>query len=97
MRRRWQVDDLPMAHPSFGDDVIGELLHIFTGSLQDGDLHAALVVEVDVKRCLRKIMMIVETARQPFWQFALMVVVHINEGGDTPLSPRRLHCMLLQT
>ena len=44
MRRRWQVDDLPMAHPSFGNDVIGELLHIFTGSLQDGHLHAAFVV-----------------------------------------------------
>jgi hypothetical protein len=35
IRRRWQVDDLPMSHPSFGDDVIGELLHVFAGSLQD--------------------------------------------------------------
>jgi hypothetical protein len=51
---------------------------------------------VDVQRGLREIMMIVEIARQPFWQFALMVVVHINEGGDALLSPRRLRCMLLQ-
>ena len=44
MRRRWQVDDLPVAYPSFGNDVIGKFLHIFTGSLQDGHLHAAFVV-----------------------------------------------------
>ena len=35
MSRRRQVDNLPMAHPSFGDDMIGEFLHVFTRSLQD--------------------------------------------------------------
>jgi hypothetical protein len=44
MRLRRQVDDLPMSHAPFGDDVIGELLHIITGSLQDRHLHAAFVV-----------------------------------------------------
>ena len=44
VRRRRQVDDLPMPHPSFGNDVIRELLHVFTGSLQDRHLHAAFVV-----------------------------------------------------
>ena len=33
MRRRWQIYDLTVSHPSFGDDVVGELLHVFTGSL----------------------------------------------------------------
>ena len=60
VRGRREVDHMPVAHPSFGDDVIGQLLHVFTGSLQDRDLHAAFVVEVDVKRGLREIMMIVE-------------------------------------
>ena len=63
MKRRRQVDDLPVSHPAFGDDVIGEFLHVFTGSLQDRHLHAALMVQVDVKRGLGEIMMIVEVAR----------------------------------
>ena len=33
MRRRWKVDDLAMSHPSFCDNVVGEFLHIFTGTL----------------------------------------------------------------
>ena len=35
MRHRWQIYDLTVSHPSFGDDVIGEFLHVFTGSFQD--------------------------------------------------------------
>ena len=97
IRRRWQVDDLAMSDPSFGNDVIGESLHVLAGSLQDCYLHAAFVVQVDVKRGLREIMMIVELARQPLRQFALVMVVDVNEGGDTRSSPRCLHCMLLQS
>ena len=63
VRGRRQVDDLPVSHASFGDDMIGKLLHVFTRSLKDSHLHAALVVQVHMKRGLREIMMIVEVTR----------------------------------
>jgi hypothetical protein len=44
VRNRWQVDDLAVSHPSFGDYVVSEFLHVFTGSLQDRDLHATFVI-----------------------------------------------------
>ena len=78
MRRRWQIYDLTVSHPSFGDDVVGELLHVFAGSLQDRHLHAALVVQVDVQRRPREIMMIMKIAREAFRQFTLAMVVDVN-------------------
>ena len=80
---RRQIDDLPMADAAFGNDMVCKLLHVASASFQDRDFHAALVIQMNVQRRLRKIMMIVEIARQPLRQFALMVVVDIDEGGDT--------------
>ena len=85
-----------MSDPSFGDDVIGELLHVFTGSLQDRYLHAGFVVQVDVKRCLCEIMMIMKIACEALRQFALVMVVDVNKSGETLLPSRHLRCMLLQ-
>ena len=81
-----QIHDLPVAHTAFGNNVIGEFPHIAAASLQDRHFHAPLVIQMNVQRRLREIMMIVEVARQPFWQFALVVVVDINEGGDALLQ-----------
>ena len=78
MRHRWQIYDLTVSHPSFGDDVVGELLHVFTGSLQDRHLQAAFVVQVDVQRRACEIMMIMKIAREALRQFALVMVVHVN-------------------
>ena len=96
VRRRWQVDDLAVSHSSFGDDVVGEILHVFTGSLQDRYLHAAFVVQVDMQRGPCQVVMIMKIACEALRQFALVMVVDVNESGKTLLSPRRLHCMLLQ-
>jgi hypothetical protein len=76
--------------------MIGEFLHVFTRSLQDRHLHAGFVVQVDVKRCLCEIMMIMEIACEALRQFALVMVVDVNKSGETLLSPGRLHCTLLQ-
>ena len=78
MRRRWQIYDLTVSHPSFGDDVVGELLHVFAGSLQDRHLHAAFAVQVDVQRRPREIMMIMKIACEALRQFALVMVVDVN-------------------
>jgi hypothetical protein len=78
----WQIDDLPVSYAAFGDDVVGERPHVIGASFQHRHLHATLMVKVNVQRSLREIVMIVEVARQPLWQVALMVVVDIDEGGD---------------
>ena len=90
VRGRRQIDDLSMAHAAFGDDAIGEFPPVAAASLQDRHFHATLVIQMNVQRRLREIMMIVEVARQPFWQFALMVVVDINQSGDALLQPTGL-------
>ena len=58
-----QIDQLSVSYPSFGDDVIAQRLDVFTWSLQNRHLHAALVVQVDVKRRLREIVVIVWKSR----------------------------------
>ena len=92
----WKVDDLPVSYSSFGDDVVSERLHVFAGSLQNRHLHAAFVIQVNMQRGPREIMMIVKIACEALRQFALVMVVDINKSGETLLPPRRLHCMLLQ-
>ena len=78
VRRRWQIYHLTVSHPSFGDDVVGEFLHVFTGSLQDRHLHTAFVVQVDVQRRACEIMMIMKIACEALRQFALVMVVDVN-------------------
>ena len=78
VRRRRQIDDLPMSHPSFGYDVVGEFLYIFTRSLQHSHLHAAFVVQVDVQRGPREIMMIMKIACEPLRQFTVVMVIDVN-------------------
>ena len=82
MYDRWQIDDLPVSHAA---------------SLQDRHLHALFVIQMNMERRLREIMMIVEVARQPFRQFALMVVVDIDQGGDALSGSADLRRVLLQT
>lgn len=85
-----------MSHAPFGDDVIGKFLYVFAGPFQNRHLHAAFVVQVNVKRRLRQIMMIVEIASKSLWKFALVMVVDINESGKTLSPPCRLHGKLLE-
>ena len=49
---RRQINDLPVAHAAFGNDMVGELLHLDAASLQYGDFETAVVVEMNVQRRL---------------------------------------------
>ena len=42
-----QIDYLPMAYAAFGDDVIGEFLHVGPASFEDRHLHTAFVIQID--------------------------------------------------
>ena len=91
-----QIDHLPVAHAAFGNDVVGEFLHVGPASFEHRHLHTAFLIQMNVQRCLRKGMMIVEVARKQFRQFALLVVVNIDEGGKTLLRARDLRRAVLQ-
>jgi len=46
---------MTVAHAALGDDVIGESPHIGPAPAQYGDLKAAIVIDMHVKRGLREI------------------------------------------
>jgi hypothetical protein len=77
------IDDVAVAHAALGDDVVGEFLYFGAAALQHGDFETAIVIEMDVQRGVREIVPLVEVAREPFGQFARLVVVHIDESGNT--------------
>ena len=43
-------EDAPMPHPALGNHMIGKRLHVAGSPFQDGNLHAALVIEMEVER-----------------------------------------------
>ena len=49
---RRQINDLPVAQAAFGNDMVGELLHLDAAALQYGDFETAVVVEMNVQRRL---------------------------------------------
>ena len=62
---RRHIDDMAVAHAAFGDHLVGERLDLGAAALEHGDFEAACLIEMDVQRCLRQIVMVVETLRQP--------------------------------
>src|SRR5436853_2435468 len=44
-------------HPAFGDDMVGEMLELGAAALQRRHLHAVVVVEMNVQRGHREIVM----------------------------------------
>ena len=76
---RGQVHYMAVAHAALGDDVIGEFLHIGASPLENRDFETTLVIEVYMKRRLRKVMVIVEVSGKAPGQFARRVVVDVDE------------------
>ena len=76
---RRQIDHVAMAHAALGDDVIGEFLHIGASPLENCDFKTALVIEVYVKRRLRKVVVLVEVSGKALRQFARLGIVDVDE------------------
>ena len=66
LRRGRDHHHAAVAHAALGDDVIGEMLDLAAGALQRRHLHAAVVVEMDVQRRQRQIVVAVKILHQPF-------------------------------
>ena len=78
-----QIHHLAVMYASLGDDVVSKLLYISATPFEYRDLHTAFVVEMHVKRRLCEIVTFVVIPRQAFWQFAFLVVIEVDERGDT--------------
>jgi hypothetical protein len=67
---------------ALSDHVIGHVLHLLGRAAQHRHLHAAFMVEMDMQRGERQVVMLVEGIDQPFRQLARMVVVDIDQRRD---------------
>src|SRR5580692_10387790 len=74
-------DEAAVAHAALGNDVVGEMLYLGSGPSQGRDFHAVVVVEVDMKRRHREIMMAMIVLHQASRQISRGVVVDIDQRG----------------
>jgi hypothetical protein len=54
---RWDHDHASVFDATLGNDVVGEMLNLRTGAAQRGHLHAVIIVEMNMKRGQRQIVM----------------------------------------
>ena len=73
--------ELPMANPAFSHQALGEAHDRFSSSLEDDGLEAVFMVEMDVHRSHRQVVVIVLDRRQTFGQFPRVMVVYIGKVG----------------
>lgn len=48
----WHENQLSVPHPALGNNLVAKLPYVIRPPLEYGNLHAAVVIEVDVQRCL---------------------------------------------
>jgi hypothetical protein len=89
--------DVAVAHASLGDDVVGKCFHFGTASLEHGHFQTTVVVEMNMERCLREIVVIVKVLGQALRQLARGMVIDVAQGRDAFAALRDLQVGLLQT
>ena len=62
--------------------MIGKVPDLAAGAFQGRDLHAGIVVEMDVQRRQRQIVVAVKILHQAFRQIARGMVVDVDQGCD---------------
>ena len=88
----WDHHDASVFDAALGDDVIGEMLYLGTGAAQRGHLHAVIIVEVNMKRGERQIVMAMIIFDQPPRQVARSMIVNVDQrrdAGQAMLHPTR--------
>jgi hypothetical protein len=83
-------DDTAVPHATLGNHLVGAFLNVRCPPLENRDLHAAVVVEMDVQRRLRQIVMMMHRADQAFCEVASRMVVDVDDGGNTMLAAQRV-------
>ena len=85
---RRHVGDVAVAHAALGDNVIRKRLHVGAPALEHRDLETAIVVEMNMKRRLREVVVRMEVPRQTLGQFALLMVVDIAQCRNAVVTAR---------
>jgi hypothetical protein len=75
-------DDSAVTHAALRDNALGEMSNFVGSAAQQGHLHAAFMIEMDVHGGERQIVMLVERTRQAFRQLARLVVVDVDKSRD---------------
>lgn len=78
-------DEASVTYATLGDDMLGEIADIVHRAPQHRDLHAAIVIEVDVQRSDRQIMVVMENPGQALRQLTLPVIIDVDERRHTLL------------
>ena len=89
--------DAAVTHAALGNNAVGELPHISSAALEHRHLHAVVMIEVNVKRCLRQIMTVVGRLYEPLGQVAGRMVVYEDERADGLATRSRILCCLLNS
>jgi hypothetical protein len=74
--------DASVTHAALGYDAVGELPHIRSAALEHRHLHAVVMIEVNVQRCLCQIMTVVGRLYEPLGQVAGRMFVYEDERAD---------------
>jgi hypothetical protein len=71
-----------VANAALRDDMLGAMLNIAGTALENHDLHAALVIEMDMKCRVSHVVMFMKCLDKAAGQIARGVVVDVNQGGN---------------
>lgn len=71
-----------VTHAAPGDELVGKLPHAPQRSAKNACFKTVIVVEVDVKRCHRKIVMVVLRIGELPGKVALVVIVDVGQDAD---------------
>jgi hypothetical protein len=90
-------NDAAITDAALGNDAVGELPHVRGTALQHGHFHAVVMIEVNVKSCLRQIMTAMGRLHQPLGQIAGRMVVYEDERADALATLSCILCRLLNS
>ena len=74
-------DKASVAHAAFGGDVPSKTLNVARRTPQHRHFHAAVVIEMDMHRRNRQVVVVVKRASQALCQFALPMTIDVDERG----------------
>jgi hypothetical protein len=71
-----------MANAPFGDHMLGAMLDVARPALEYRDLHAAFVVEMNMQRCMRHVVMIMKGMNEPLGEIASRMIIDVDQSGN---------------
>jgi hypothetical protein len=93
----WNHNEAAITDAAFGNDAVGEPPHVGAAALEHRHFHAMVMIEVNVKGCLRQIMTAMGRLYEPLGQIARRMVVYEDERADALATLSCVLCRLLNS